>query len=251
MGKIISLLLLCMSLLYAHDSSFKKIFKELDIDGTLIIRSLNSDELYLYNKKRAGTRFSPASTFKIPHTLIALNEKLIKSENDLIQWDGVKREYALWNKDQTLQSAIEVSCVWCYKKFTYQISKDRYKKYLLEFNYGNKTIGEDKSSFWLNNDLKISAYEQIDFLKKLYNYQLPISEKHIDILKKIITIDKTKNYELKAKSGWDGRTGWYVGYVKTAKDVYFFAMNGVIKKEQLHLRKKIVLQALKSQNIIQ
>lgn len=250
MIKFFSLLFLCFSLLNGDDKSFEKIFKDFNINGTLVVTTLKSDELYVYNSKRADKRFCSASTFKIPHTLIALNENLITSKNDIIKWDGVKRGYDLWNKDQTLQSAISVSCVWCYKQFTQKISKEKYYDYLFKFNYGNKTIGKDKSSFWLNGNLKISAYEQIDFLKKFYNENLPISKNNISIVKDIITVDKNDKYELKAKSGWDGAIGWYVGYVKTNNKVYFFSLNTDIKREELNLRKEIVYKALKSKNIL-
>jgi beta-lactamase class D len=242
--------LLSIAFLNAEDKEFKKIFEYHKIEGTLLITTLKSNELYIYNKKRADLRFTAASTFKIPHTLIALNEELIKKESDIIKWDGIKRGYELWNKDQTLQSAISVSCVWCYKQFTKKISKEKYIDYLSKFNYGNKTVGKDKSSFWLNGDLRISAYEQIDFLKKLYNYNLPVKSSYINIVKKILTVDKNGKYELRAKSGWDGTTGWYVGYLEKGKKTYFFAMNGKIKRDQLGLREKIVKEAFRAKKII-
>ena len=37
-------------------------------------------------KKRANTSFSPASTFKIPNTLIALNEGVVNKDS-IIVWD--------------------------------------------------------------------------------------------------------------------------------------------------------------------
>ncbi len=250
MIKVLALLFLSIVFSTANDKSFEKIFKEFNIGGTLIITTLKSDELYVYNGKRADVRFPAASTFKIPHTLIVLNEKLIGSGNDIIKWDGINRGYDPWNRDQTLQSAISVSCVWCYKKFTQNISKEKYEDYLSKFNYGNKTVGKDRSSFWLNGDLKISAYEQIEFLKKFYKEDLPIPKKHIDLVKEIITIDKNSDYELKAKSGWDGSVGWYIGYIKTDNKVYFFTFNGDMEKEQLDFRKEIVYKALKSKKII-
>jgi beta-lactamase class D len=69
-------------------------------------------------------------------------------------------------------------------------------------------------------------------------------------LEDILTIQKNTNFEIKAKSGWDGQIGWYIGYVKTKKDIYFFALNANIKKEQLNYRKQIVYEALKIKNII-
>lgn len=250
MIRFLSLLFLGITLLNGNDKSFEKIFKDFNINGTLVITTLKSDELYVYNPKRADKRFCSASTFKIPHTLIALNENLITSKNDVIKWDGVNQEFDFWNKNQTLQSAILISCVWCYKQFTQKISKEKYVEYLLKFNYGNKTVGKDKSSFWLNGDLKISAFEQIDFLKKLYNENLPIAQKNIDIVKDILTVDKNEHFIIKAKSGWDGSIGWYVGYLKSNNKIYFFALNGDIKREELNLRKEIVYKALKSKNII-
>lgn len=250
MLRYFSLMFFLLSFLNAEDVALKKIFSKSDIMGTIVIASLKDEKTYVYNRQRADQRFSPASTFKIPHTLIVFSEKIVEHEDDIIKWDGVKRGYEAWNRDQTLHTAITASCVWCYKKFSQRISKKKYIDYMKKFDYGNKTLGLDKSSFWLNGALKISAYEQTAFLKRLYNNDLPIKEHYIHILKNMLTIDKNNNYELKAKSGWDGHTGWYVGYVKTAKDVYFFAMNADLEKEQLHLRQKIVLDALKAKNLI-
>ena len=250
MLKVLSLLIFCTAFVSANDDSIKKIFENYKIDGTLIITDLKSDKLYLHNSKRADTRFSPASTFKIAHTLILLNENIIKSQDEIIKWDKVKRAYNLWNKDQTLATAVVNSCVWCFKRFSKKVSKETYLDYLKKFNYGNKIIGDDKSNFWLDSSLKISTFEQIDFLKKIYTQNLPILEKNISMLKDILTIQKDTNFQIKAKSGWDGQIGWYVGYVKTKKDIYFFALNADIKKEQLNYRKQIVYEALKIKNII-
>jgi beta-lactamase class D len=249
MLKIFSLLLLFTIYINAEDKAFEKIFRDLGVEGTLIVTTLNSSKLYVHNSKRADQRFPAASTFKIPHTLIALNEKIILSEDEIIKWDGVNRSYDAWNNDQTLKSAISVSCVWCYKKFAQEISKDKYIEYLEKFNFGNKVI-KDKSSFWLNGDLKISAYEQIDFLKKLYSGNLPVAKEHVEIVKNIITVKENQKYEIKAKTGWDGHVGWYVGYIKTDLEVYFFALNCDIDKEHLGLRKDIVHKALKVKGII-
>jgi len=249
--KIMLKLTLLSGLLLANDLELKKIFEKYNLDGTLIISSLNNKMNYSYNNTRAHTRFTPASTFKIPHTLIVLNENIMNSQDDIIKWDNVKRTYQVWNQDQTLKSAFLVSCVWCYQKFTTHLSKEKYLEYLKLFNYGNATIGSNLSEFWLDGSLKISAYEQIDFLKKLYNNRLLTNEKSMLMLKNILVEEENEYYVLRAKSGWDGEIGWYVGYITTKTENYFFAMNGNIKKEQLHLRKEIVLNALKVKKIIQ
>lgn len=234
----------------ANDLELKEIFEKYNLNGTLVISSLNNEINNVYNNTRAHKRFTPASTFKIPHTLIVLNENIIHSQDDIIKWDNVKRAYEVWNQDQTLKSAFLVSCVWCYQKFTAQLSKEKYLQYLKSFDYGNAIIGENISEFWIDGSLKISAYEQIEFLKKLYKNNLLAEEKSLLMVKNILIEEENDSYILRAKSGWDGIIGWYVGYVTTKAETYFFAMNGDIKKEQLHLRKELVLNALKAKKII-
>ena len=248
--KLILFINLMLNVALGNDKDLETIFKKTNIDGTLIISSLTNNKEYIYNNSRAITRYIPASTFKIPNTLIALEEGIIKDEYEIIKWDGKKRFYEPWNKDQTLQSAIAISCVWCYQKLAKKIGDEKYLSYLKKLHYGNEKTGLDVSTFWLEGDLKISAVEQIKFLKKLYKSDLPFKQKNIDITKKILTVEKTKEYTLKAKSGWSGKIGWYIGYVETKNDIWFFALNGDIAKEQLQYRKQIVLEALKIKNII-
>lgn len=234
----------------SNDKELENIFKKTKITGTIVISSLQGNKEYIYNNSRAIKRYIPASTFKIPNTLIALEERVIQDEYEIIKWDGKKRFYELWNKDQTLQSAISLSCVWCYQKFAKQIGDDKYLYYLNKLQYGNEKTGLDVSTFWLEGDMKISAVEQISFLKKLYKNDLPFKQKYIDITKKILTVKTTENYIIKAKSGWSGKIGWYIGYVETKNDIWFFALNADIKKEELKYRKKIVMEILKIKNII-
>jgi len=248
--KVVIFIGLIFNFIYAEDKDLKNIFDKSKINGTLVISSLNSEKNYIYNNSRALTRFIPASTFKIPNTLISLEEGVIKDENEIIKWDGKIRSYDMWNKDQTLQSAIAFSCVWCYQKFAKEIGNDKYLDYLKKIHYGNEKTGLDISTFWLEGDIKISAFEQIDFLKRLYKNDLPFNQKNIDITKKILTVENTNNYVMKAKSGWSGKIGWYIGYVETKNDIWFFALNGDISKEELKYRKQIVMESLKIKNII-
>lgn len=236
--------------LNAKDTELKKIFNDFNVDGTIVIESLQKQTKYIYNDKRANTFFSPASTFKIPNTLIALNEELVNKDS-IILWDKQIREYESWNKNQTLESAFKTSCVWCYKEFASKIDKNKYKNYLEELNYGNKIIGDNITDFWLDESLKITAYGQIEFLKRLYKNDLPFKIENIDALKEIMIDEKTNDYIIRAKTGWEGKYGWYVGYIETKDDVYFFATNINTKsKDDLAKRKKITLEALKIKGVI-
>lgn len=247
--KIFFLILLSINL-FAWDKEVEEVFKKYKVEGTIVIESLNKKKINIYNDKRASELFSPASTFKIPHSLIALNEGIVKKDS-VIVWDKKIREYESWNKDQILLTAFKSSCVWCYQEFASKIGVEKYKKYLKELNYGNKKIGDDVTRFWLDESLEITTFEQIKFLKRFYTNNLPFKIEDINLLKEIMIDEKNENYTIRAKTGWEGRYGWYVGYVETKDDVWFFAMNIDTKsKDDLPKRKTITLETLRLKGII-
>lgn len=247
---IFILFLLFNSFLFAKDIEIENIFKNKQVDGTIVIESLNTKKISIYNDKRAEKLYSPASTFKIPNTLIALNEGVV-TKDSVIVWDKKIREYESWNKDQTLLTAFKSSCVWCYQEFASKIGVEKYKKYLKELNYGNKKIGDDVTRFWLDESLKITVFEQLSFLKRLYKNELPFKLEDMNTLKEIMIDEENEDYIIRAKTGWEGKYGWYVGYVETKDDVWFFAMNIDTKtKDDLPKRKDITLEALKIKGII-
>ena len=63
-------------------------------------------------------------------------------------------------------------------------------------------------------------------------------------------VEQNDNYTIRAKSGWSGTIGWYVGYIQKANKVWFFAFNGDITREKLIYRKQIVMEALKIKGIL-
>lgn len=237
--------------LHAGDGDFKKLYESNNIKGSILIESLDGSIKYEYNViDKDG--FVPASTFKIPNTLIILEEGLIKDLSEVIQWDGKKREYEPWNKNQTLKSAFQVSCVWCYQHYAKQISHEKYHDYLRRFNYGNGLTGEDIERFWLDGDLRMTIKDQINFLRKLYNETLPIKNKNIKTLKNIMLSENNETYKVWSKTGWSGKDGWYVGYLTTKNETWFFANHiEVNNKSDLKLRKIITMEGFKNLNIIQ
>ncbi len=239
------------SLAIASDKDITSIYEKHNIEGTLVITSLDTNISYIHNTDRAKKQFIPASTFKIPNTLIALEESVIKDAKEILKWDGKEREYSVWNQDQTLATAFSRSCIWCYQYFAKAIGKERYRYYLNQLNYGNQKIDDSLISFWLEGTFAISAVEQIDFLRKVYLETLPFKPEHFKVLKKIMLVDTTPTYKLYAKTGWSGKVGWYVGYLECKGRVWLFASNiNVTSKADLKLRKQIVIEALKVKKII-
>lgn len=227
-----------------------EVFAAENIEGTFIVADATGKHLQVFNEERSQVQFSPASTFKIPNTLIALKAEVVTSKESPFTWDGAANGRDAWNKDHTLESAFRVSCVWCYQEIARDVGSDRYVVDLAGLDYGNQEIGDRVDMFWLNGDLTISAAEQIEFLSAMLNYDVPYTREHVDLVKEIMLIEKTADYALYAKAGWTGsglHTGWYVGYVEKGDDVWLFAMNMEMDQaEQAGLRKELTVRSLEA-----
>lgn len=239
----------------AGDQQLNALFTEAKVNGSLVITTLDGDERYVHDPQRAAKRYWPASTFKVPNTLIALDAGVVDNADSPIKWNGQKTGRKAWDQDQTLASAFVRSCVWCYQRFARQVGDSAYRQYLSSIDYGNKHTGKDVDRFWLEGDLAISIDEQIDFLGRLYRQQLPFKAEHYAVLKQIMLVEQTVDYKLYAKTGWaqppEGDHGWYVGYVERGNAVWLFAMNiDIHSYEDAKKRVALTRQALAAKGII-
>ncbi|MCG3121142.1 MAG: Beta-lactamase OXA-10 [bacterium] len=205
------------------------------IDGTFVLYDSKSDRYYRHNEKRCAERFSPCSTFKIPNALIALETGVVPDENFTIKWDSVKTPRQnfvspMWARDHDLRSAMRYSVVWYFQEVARRVGASNYKKYLQQFEYGNRDIAGGSDRFWLSNSLQISANEQIKFIRKFYSGKLGLAKRTTDVVKSIIILEQTAQYKLCGKTGAGPQAngkmlGWLVGYVETPDNVYFYALN--------------------------
>ena len=235
----------------AEDGDLGKLFSNMGLTGTIVISPINEGKAFIHNDRRASRRFSSASTFKILNSLISLEEDVI-AVNDTLKWDGISRGYPDWNRDQTLESAFRSSCVWYFQELARRVGAARYKHHLAACAYGELHEPFNETEFWLDGSLKISAIEQIEFLKKLYRRSLPFKDSSYSSLRQIMLAEQNSEYALRAKTGWAPPIGWYVGYVETQKGTWFFAMNmDIPDKSALPLRQKITREALRVKGIIE
>ena len=212
------------------EMNFKSVFDRYGVDGCFVLYNQTDDEYIRYNANLCDTGYIPASTFKIPNSIIALEEGVIKDTNQIIRWDGHEWPNKPWNQDQTLKTAMKYSCVWVYVGFAEQIKLEKYQDYVDSFNYGNKNLAGPPTRFWLAGSFRISANQQVDFLKRFYNYELPdISRRSIDIVKELIIIEQTDRYRFCGKTGGmltdTDYIMWLVGYLEQNNKIYFYAMN--------------------------
>ena len=71
----------------------------------------------------------------------------------------------------------------------------------------------------------ISAQEQVAFLRKLYRNALPFRVEHQRLVKDLMINEAEFDWILRAKTGWDGKVGWWVGWVEWPAGPVFFALN--------------------------
>lgn len=238
------------------NDKWKLIFEKYNINGTFVLYNTSSGESQFFNEERSDITFSPASTFKILNSLIALETKAITSINDTISWDGVDKGWGKWNNDQTMKTAMPLSCVWFYQELARRIGKEYMHKWIDTVGYGNTKMGGPIDNFWLEGDLGISANEQVKFIERLINNDLPFNLQIQEVVKGLMITDSTDNYVLHSKTGWAMRIanqiGWFVGYVKSKEGTWIFAMNqDIIKKSDAKYRKQITYEILKEEGIIE
>ena len=206
---------------------FDKLFENAGVTGSFSMYDLKKDTYTLCHPEQFRNQFTPASTFKICNSLIGLESGVIKDENFVIKWDGVERSIKKWNKDHDLKTAYKNSSVPYYQELARRVGPERMYLLLNKAGYGNADTSGGLDRFWLDGGLRVSPQQQIDFLKRLYENKLPFSKRSMDIAKRIMIEEESAQYTLRTKTGLgeqDGRTiGWYVGYVTTMDNVYFFA----------------------------
>lgn len=133
-----------------------------------------------------ATRLSPASTYKIPHALIALETGVV-TETSVEKWDGVPHpNRPKWNQDHTVFSALRPSVVWVFQAIAPRIGAARAQQWLARLMYGNMDTSGPITQYWLNGHLRISPDGQLRFLRKFYDGDLPVSPVHIDRVKEAL-----------------------------------------------------------------
>jgi beta-lactamase class D len=169
--------------------------------GAFVLYDQTSGQTIRYNSQRCAERLLPASTFKILNALIGLETGVIPDEDYVIRWDGTQYPAAAWNRDHTLKTAMENSVVWYYQELARRVGREKMQQYVNAVGYGNQDISGKIDSFWLDGVLRISADEQVAFLKRLYQNDLPFSRRSMQIVRGMLVLEKSGETRLSGKTG--------------------------------------------------
>jgi bla regulator protein BlaR1 len=200
-------------------------------EGCFVLYDARTDTYLRYNPKGCAERFSPCSTFKIANSLIALQTGVASGPDFSLKWDGVIRPIASWNQDQNMRSAFSNSVVWFYQEMARRIGSQRMSDYVHRLDYGNGDTSGGITDFWLESTLRISADEQVAFLRRLWSESLPVSASAQRITRELMELSRDKDDRvLYGKTGTGGdakvdiaRLGWFVGCVTKGEHQFVFA----------------------------
>ena len=180
------------------------------------------------------TRHAPCSTFKIALALIGYDAGILEDETN--PSFPCKKEYDTFinvcKGAHTPKTWMRDSCLWYSRVLTGKLGMQKFKEYVIKLNYGNQDLSGDHgknngiTNAWISSSLNISPEEQIDFLKKLIDNKLPISQKSHEMTKKIMFMQELPGgWKLYGKTGngsqldhnkqkTDLQHGWFVGWIE-------------------------------------
>lgn len=152
-----------------------------DVKGCFLLYNLKTQKFeHEIGAKTCRKRYPACSTFKVPLAVMAFDSQILKDQTQTLKWDGKKQWLEAWNKDHNAKSWMRESVVWFSQRLTPKLGTKKLQNYLNKFQYGNKSLKGGITQAWLNPPtnpvgLKISAYEQVEFMKKLWTDKLPAS----------------------------------------------------------------------------
>lgn len=234
MKKLVALLFwiipaLAYSIDWNDSPEVEAVFQDAGVRGTFVLYDATGQKMVGFNRRRAETRFVPASTFKIPNTLVGLSAGAVRDVDEVLPYGGKPQPYSVWEQDMALRDAIRISSVPIYQELARRIGAEAMAVNLEALQYGNAEVGKVVDGFWLDGPLKISAVEQARFLARLARGQLPFPAGDQAQVREITLLESGDGWSLHGKTGltgsFDPDIGWWVGWVEKGGHVYTFALN--------------------------
>jgi beta-lactamase class D len=191
-----------------------------------------------------NVRVTPASTFKIAISLMGYDSGFLKDAHTPVlpyrtgyaDWGG-----ASWRQATDPARWIQYSVVWFSQQVTRSLGKEQFARYTKAFRFGNADVSGDSrhdglTHAWIDSSLQISPIEQVAFLRKIVNRELPVSRHAFDMTDEITQIATLPDgWEVHGKTGTgypekaDGSDdvahgwGWFVGWASMGKRSMVFA----------------------------
>lgn len=227
-----------VALLLLPQLAFAGLVEEYKRDPSVLIATLdlNQGEVECSDDGRCARLLPPCSTFKIPNAVIGLETGVVSGLEWSLKYnaerDPAQKHWpADWAQDQDLRSAMRRSAVWYFQEIARRVGEEHYRAFLARFDYGNRDISGGIDQFWLSSSLRLSAANQLAFLRKFWRQELPgASARSIELTKEVLVLERGEDWVWRGKTGsgplpgsqrW---IGWHVGGVETARGTQLYAL---------------------------
>lgn len=224
----------------AREQAVEKPYFTAQQEGCILLYNMKPGVLEKQVGGEACQKQYPAcSTFKVPLAVMAFDSRALKDENVTLKWDGKMDARPEVNHDHNAKTWMRDSVVWFSQRITPKIGSRKLQKYLDQFSYGNRDMKGGLTQAWLVSPgsaapaLKISAYEQVDFMKKLWTDQLPASPRSQRLAREITFLESSpQGFMVNGKTGsnfFDAdrkvRLGWFIAHVQKGDREYVVVTN--------------------------
>lgn len=191
------------------------------------------------------TRVTPASTFKLALAVMGFDSGFLAHANEPVfafrkgfpEWGGAE-----WRKPADPGRWMRYSIVWYSRFITHQLGTAELERYSRSFGYGNADLSGDPGKDngldrgWISSSLRISPVEQVRFLRRFVNRDLPVSAQTYARVESIVQRHALAgNWMIAGKTGsaypynadglFDRKRawGWYVGWARKDDTTLLFA----------------------------
>ncbi len=216
----------------------KKYYDSADLEGHFQLYNPQTHQHFVYNPKLMYDTVTPASTFNIVTAMIALEEDILTDESSLVKWNGTISRNPDAIKDIPLTMAFRRNIDWFFWELRKKIGTKMHQ-WLSKMEYGDydekiqmssllDTIRGRDTFFVVPPLLHMTPLGQLDFIKRLYNNDLPFSKRTIGIVKKIMFEKEINGYLIYGKRGSyrlrneNKYIGWFIGYAERKDQTCFF-----------------------------
>ena len=141
-----------------------------------------------------------------------------------------------WRATTDPTSWIRNSTVWYAQQVTSRLGERRVQDYVGRFDYGNQDLTGGVDMAWIASSLQVSPREQVAFLRKVANRELPVTAHAFDMTAQLLHLPMLDNgWQVYGKTGTasgdgagdTGRAlGWFAGWAtKDGRTVVFARQN--------------------------
>ncbi|WP_212646742.1 class D beta-lactamase [Delftia sp. PE138] len=216
-----------------------------------LVADADTGQSLVHSGPACAERVTPASTFKIAISLMGYDAGILQDESrpawpyqpEYPDWGG-----DAWRRDITPQAWMKDSVFWYSQQVVMRLGQQRFDAYVKAFRYGNEDVSAvpvadpGHNGVWVVSSLRISAAEQVAFMRRIVRRELSVSSQAFDMTARItrhpVPVDgwtvhgKTGTGSPGSDNRYDASRayGWYVGWA--TKDQRRLVFATLIQDEQ-------------------